>query len=81
MLLEHSIEKNLAVLICDKNPFIESMENISQWLNDAQLKHLVTNDIYGNYEIVLPERFNCNFYNFYLKILRYKNYVDLSGYK
>lgn len=82
MHLEHLEENKSAVLICDKNPFIELHQNISEWLKGAQLKHLVTNDIYGNYEINLPEKFN----GIFLKKMelnkkfRYKNFLNLSCY-
>jgi hypothetical protein len=56
--LEHKEEKKLAILICDKHAFEEDGKIISDWLEGAKFRMLTSNDVYGNYEITLAEKFN-----------------------
>ncbi|KAI1719952.1 scavenger mRNA decapping enzyme c-term binding domain-containing protein [Ditylenchus destructor] len=56
--LEHAIDKKPAVLICDKHPFAEEEKAISEWVGGSKLRHLVSNNVYGNYELLMPEKFN-----------------------
>ncbi|KAH7699008.1 m7GpppX diphosphatase, partial [Aphelenchoides avenae] len=58
VLLENAGEQKQAVLICDKNPFVEESDVIDEWVAGSTLKHIVDNDVYGSYELFLPEKFN-----------------------
>uniref|UniRef100_A0A915DUF6 m7GpppX diphosphatase n=1 Tax=Ditylenchus dipsaci TaxID=166011 RepID=A0A915DUF6_9BILA len=56
--LEHIEEKKPAILICDKHPFVEDGGVIEEWVKGSKLRLLSSNSIYGNYEMLLPEKFN-----------------------
>lgn len=58
VLLENTTDGKHAVLICDKNPFAEDASSIDEWIAGSSLKHIVDNDVYGSYELFLPEKFN-----------------------
>jgi len=58
ILFEHNISKSQAILICDKHGFEENENLINEWASGASLRLLTSNDIYGNYELLLPQKFN-----------------------
>lgn len=58
VLLQHLTSGQMAILICDKHAFDEDSKVMEEWIKEAKLRVLTTNDIYGNYEILLPQKFN-----------------------
>jgi hypothetical protein len=57
-LLENTNGGKPAVLICNKHAFEEDKNAIDEWLTGATLRLLTVNDIYGNYEITFPDKYN-----------------------
>uniref|UniRef100_A0A914C6E0 m7GpppX diphosphatase n=1 Tax=Acrobeloides nanus TaxID=290746 RepID=A0A914C6E0_9BILA len=58
LLLNNKTTGKAAILVADKNPFVEDGSVINEWIKDAKLRNLAQNDIYGSYELLMPEKFN-----------------------
>uniref|UniRef100_A0A7E4W2W2 m7GpppX diphosphatase n=1 Tax=Panagrellus redivivus TaxID=6233 RepID=A0A7E4W2W2_PANRE len=56
--LQHKETNDAAVLILDKQAFVEDGTVITEWLASTKLEELAVNDIYGSYIVTLPEKFN-----------------------
>ncbi|KAL6740901.1 hypothetical protein Aduo_014209 [Ancylostoma duodenale] len=57
VLVEHSNGEK-GVLLLNKSPFSEQAEDISAIVNSAELTEILKNDIFGNYDIIIPSNLN-----------------------
>ncbi|RCN50657.1 scavenger mRNA decapping enzyme [Ancylostoma caninum] len=57
VLVEHSSGEK-GVLLLNKSPFSEQAEDISAIVRSAELTEILKNDIFGNYDIIIPSNLN-----------------------